>query len=114
MSGGAAIWLFVISLVAAIMIHEAGHFVTARWFGMRADRFFLGFGPTVWSTHRGETEYGVKALLLGGFVRIKGMSPIDERLRPLPEQIFEPSALEADRERDRDRRDRGPGHRPDR
>jgi regulator of sigma E protease len=100
MSGGAAIWLFVISLIAAIMIHEAGHFVTARWFGMRADRFFLGFGPTLWSTHRGETEYGVKALPLGGFVRIKGMSPLDERLRPVPEAVFEPRALAEDRERE--------------
>jgi regulator of sigma E protease len=100
MSGGAAIWLFVISLVAAIMIHEAGHFVTARWFGMRADRFFLGFGPTLWSTHRGETEYGVKALPLGGFVRIKGMSPLDERLRPIVDTIFEPRALAEDRERE--------------
>jgi regulator of sigma E protease len=99
MSGAVAIWVFVISLVAAIMIHEAGHFVTARWFGMRADRFFLGFGPTLWSTHRGETEYGVKALPLGGFVRIKGMSPIDERLRPVVDTVFDPQALAADRER---------------
>jgi regulator of sigma E protease len=97
-SGAAAIWIFVISLVAAIMIHEAGHFVTARWFGMRADRFFLGFGPTLWSTRRGETEYGVKALPLGGFVRIKGMSPIDERLRSVVETVFDPRAIEADRE----------------
>jgi regulator of sigma E protease len=97
MSGATAIWVFVISLVAAIMIHEAGHFVTARWFGMRADRFFLGFGPTIWSTWRGETEYGVKALPLGGFVRIKGMSPIDERLRPVVE-VFDPRALAEDRE----------------
>jgi regulator of sigma E protease len=99
MSGAAAIWIFVISLVAAIMIHEAGHFVTARWFGMRADRFFLGFGPTLWSTHRGETEYGVKALPLGGFVRIRGMSPVDERLAPLVDTIFDPQAVAADRER---------------
>jgi regulator of sigma E protease len=99
MSGAAAIWVFVISLVAAIMIHEAGHFVTARWFGMRADRFFLGFGPTLWSTHRGETEYGVKALPLGGFVRIQGMSPLDERLRPVVDTVFEPRALAEDRER---------------
>jgi regulator of sigma E protease len=97
MSGATAIWVFVISLVAAIMIHEAGHFVTARWFGMRADRFFLGFGPTLWSTRRGETEYGVKALPLGGFVRIKGMSPIDERLRPVVD-VFDARALAEDRE----------------
>jgi regulator of sigma E protease len=99
MSGAAAIWIFVISLVAAIMIHEAGHFVTARWFGMRADRFFLGFGPTLWSTHRGETEYGVKALPLGGFVRIRGMSPVDERLGPVVDTVFDPRAVAIDRER---------------
>jgi regulator of sigma E protease len=99
MSGSTAIWLFVISIVAAIMIHEAGHFVTARWFGMRADRFFLGFGPTLWSTRRGETEYGVKALPLGGFVRIKGMSPLDERLGSVVDAVFRADAVDRDRER---------------
>jgi regulator of sigma E protease len=85
LSGSLAITIFVVSLIAAIMLHEAGHFLTARRFGMRADRFFLGFGPTLWSTHRGETEYGVKALPLGGFVRIRGMSELDERLAPVPD-----------------------------
>jgi regulator of sigma E protease len=98
MSGTAAIWVFVVSLIAAIMLHEAGHFLTARRFGMRADRFFLGFGPTLWSTRRGETEYGVKALPLGGFVRIRGMSDLDERLAPVPDQVFSPEAVAADRE----------------
>jgi regulator of sigma E protease len=98
MSGSAAIWVFVISLIAAIMLHEAGHFLTARRFGMRADRFFLGFGPTLWSTRRGETEYGVKALPLGGFVRIRGMSDLDERLAPVPDHVFSPEAVAADRE----------------
>jgi regulator of sigma E protease len=91
MTGATAIWVFVISLIAAIMLHEAGHFITARWFGMRADRFFLGFGPTLWSTRRGETEYGVKALPLGGFVRIKGMSPLDERLPSVVDAVFDPA-----------------------
>jgi regulator of sigma E protease len=97
MSGSAAIWIFVLSLIAAIMLHEAGHFLTARRFGMRADRFFLGFGPTLWSTRRGETEYGVKALPLGGFVRIRGMSDLDERLAPVPDEVFSPSTVGADR-----------------
>jgi regulator of sigma E protease len=97
LSGSLAITIFVVSLIAAIMLHEAGHFLTARRFGMRADRFFLGFGPTLWSTHRGETEYGVKALPLGGFVRIRGMSELDERLAPVPDAIFDPAAVEADR-----------------
>jgi regulator of sigma E protease len=96
MSGPVAITVFVVSLIAAIMLHEAGHFYTARRFGMRADRFFLGFGPTLWSTHRGETEYGVKALPLGGFVRIRGMSDLDERLAPVPEAVFAAETVAAD------------------
>lgn len=87
MTGTLAAVVFVVGLVASIMIHEWGHFVTARRFGMRVDRFFLGFGPTLWSTQRGETEYGVKALPLGGFVRIKGMTETDERLPPVPEAV---------------------------
>lgn len=97
MSGALAITIFVVSLIVAIMLHEAGHFFTARRYGMRADRFFLGFGPTLWSTHRGETEYGVKALPLGGFVRIRGMSELDERLAPVADAVFDPSAVDSDR-----------------
>jgi membrane-associated protease RseP (regulator of RpoE activity) len=67
-----------LALLVSIMLHEAGHFLTARRFGMKATRFFLGFGPTVWSTHRGETEYGVKALPAGGFVKIVGMTSLEE------------------------------------
>ena len=61
----------------AIFLHEGGHFATAKLFGMKVERFFLGFGPTVWSFRRGETEYGVKALPLGGFCKIAGMSPYE-------------------------------------
>lgn len=89
MSGTVAIVVFVVGLVVSIMVHEWGHFATARRFGMRADRFFLGFGPTVWSTQVGETEYGVKALPLGGFVRIAGMSPVDERQPGVPAALAE-------------------------
>lgn len=99
MSSGVAVTVFVVGVVAAIMLHEWGHYATARWFGMRADRFFLGFGPTLWSTRRGETEFGVKLLPLGGFVRIKGMSPLDERLRPVPDAVFDPESLAAERRR---------------
>src|SRR6202012_4066384 len=60
------------------MLHETGHFVTAKRFGMKCTRYFVGFGPTVWSTQRGETEYGIKALPLGGFVKIVGMTSLDE------------------------------------
>ncbi len=87
MTGQLAAVVFVVGLIASIMVHEWGHFVTARRFGMRVDRFFLGFGPTLWSTRRGETEYGVKALPLGGFVRIKGMAETDERLPSVPEAM---------------------------
>jgi membrane-associated protease RseP (regulator of RpoE activity) len=66
--------IFVISLIVVIMIHEFGHFATAKAFGMKVERFFLGFGPTLWSFRRGETEYGVKAVPAGGFVKIIGMS----------------------------------------
>jgi membrane-associated protease RseP (regulator of RpoE activity) len=71
------ITLFVLALMLAIVLHEGGHFVTAKLFGMKVERFFLGFGPTLWSFRRGETEYGVKALPLGGFCKIAGMSPYE-------------------------------------
>jgi regulator of sigma E protease len=61
-----------------IVIHEAGHFVAAKAVGMRVERFFLFFGPTIWSFKRGETEYGVKAIPLGGYVKITGMNPEEE------------------------------------
>lgn len=100
MSGPLAITAFVASIVLAIMLHELGHFLTARRFGMRADRFFLGFGPTLWSIRRGETEFGVKALPLGGFVRIIGMSPEDERLPPLAVEVYPDGAEVADADLD--------------
>jgi membrane-associated protease RseP (regulator of RpoE activity) len=60
------------------MLHESGHFVTAKKFGMKVTQYFVGFGTTLWSTRRGETEYGIKALPLGGFVKIVGMTSMDE------------------------------------
>jgi regulator of sigma E protease len=88
MSGTLGIVAFVASIVIAIVIHEAGHLVTAKLSGMRADRFFVGFGPTLWSTRRGETEYGLKAILLGGYVRIVGMGGEDEQTqRPLVDSL---------------------------
>jgi len=65
-------------LLVSVMLHEAGHFLTAKAFGMKATQFFVGFGSTLWSMRRGETEYGIKALPLGGFVKITGMSSIDD------------------------------------
>jgi membrane-associated protease RseP (regulator of RpoE activity) len=69
---------FVVALLLSVTIHEAGHFTTARWFGMKASKFFVGFGPTLWSRTRGETEYGVKAIPAGGFVKIEGMTQLEE------------------------------------
>jgi membrane-associated protease RseP (regulator of RpoE activity) len=72
-------WLvFVVGVLVAIFMHELGHFTTARWTGMKATQFFIGFGPRLWSFRRGETEYGVRALPLGAFVRIIGMNNMDE------------------------------------
>ena len=72
------ILFFIAVLLIVIMIHETGHFLMAKLFGFKATKFFLGFGPTLWSTQKGETEYGVKAFPLGGFVKIIGMSPYEE------------------------------------
>jgi membrane-associated protease RseP (regulator of RpoE activity) len=72
-------WLiFLVALLVSVMLHETGHFVTAKRFGMKCTRYFIGFGPTLWSTWRGETEYGIKAFPVGGFVKIVGMTSLDE------------------------------------
>jgi membrane-associated protease RseP (regulator of RpoE activity) len=70
--------IFIVALLFSVMLHETGHFVTAKKFGMKVTQYFVGFGTTLWSTKRGETEYGVKALPLGGFVKIVGMTSMDE------------------------------------
>ncbi|HET8638932.1 MAG TPA: site-2 protease family protein [Solirubrobacterales bacterium] len=70
-------WVFV-GFCLLIILHEAGHFVAAKATGMRVERFFLFFGPTIWSFKRGETEYGVKSIPLGGYVKITGMNPEED------------------------------------
>jgi regulator of sigma E protease len=70
-------WVFV-GFCLLIVLHEAGHYVAAKATGMRVERFFLFFGPTIWSFRRGETEYGVKTIPLGGYVKITGMNPEEE------------------------------------
>jgi regulator of sigma E protease len=70
-------WVFV-GFCLLIVLHEAGHFFAAKATGMRVERFFLFFGPTIWSVRRGETEYGVKAIPLGGYVKITGMNPEED------------------------------------
>ena len=69
---------FVVALLVSVMLHEGGHLITAKRFGMKATQYFVGFGPTLWSMRRGETEYGVKAIPLGGFVKIVGYTPLEE------------------------------------
>ena len=70
--------IFVVALLGSIMLHEAGHFATAKLFGMKATQFFVGFGRTIWSRQRGETEYGIKAIPAGGLVKIVGMTDLED------------------------------------
>lgn len=72
-------WLYVfLGFCALILLHEAGHFVAAKATGMRVEGFFLFFGPTLWSFKRGETEYGIKSIPIGGYVKINGMNPEED------------------------------------
>jgi membrane-associated protease RseP (regulator of RpoE activity) len=72
--GGWALPAVIAAVVLMVMGHEFGHFIVAKKSGMQVTDFFVGFGPVVWSTTRGETRYGVRALLLGGYVKVPGMS----------------------------------------
>ena len=77
-------WLYIfLGFSLLIVLHEGGHYLAAKATGMRVERFFLFFGPTLWSFKRGETEYGVKAIPLGGYVKITGMNPEEE----VPEEV---------------------------
>jgi membrane-associated protease RseP (regulator of RpoE activity) len=70
--------LFALGVVASIALHEVGHMYPAKKFGIKVTQYFVGFGRTVWSRKRGETEYGVKAVPLGGFVKLVGMLPPEQ------------------------------------
>ncbi len=74
--------LFALVIFVSVCLHEAGHMLTAKAFGMKVTRYFAGFGPTLWSFKKGETEYGIKAIPLGGFVKIVGMTPQDDDVEP--------------------------------
>ncbi|SMO46790.1 M50 family metallopeptidase [Propioniciclava tarda] len=67
--------LFFAALMACVALHEVGHMLPAKLFGVKVPKYFVGFGKTLWSTKRGETEYGVKVFPLGGFVQLLGMYP---------------------------------------
>jgi membrane-associated protease RseP (regulator of RpoE activity) len=73
-----AVLVVIVALIVMVMVHELGHFATAKWSGMKVTEYFLGFGPRLWSIRKGETEYGVKMLPAGGYVRIIGMTSEDE------------------------------------
>jgi membrane-associated protease RseP (regulator of RpoE activity) len=70
--------LVMVAVITMIMLHELGHFLTAKWGHMKVTEFFVGFGPRLWSIRKGETEYGVKALPIGGYVKILGMHNLDQ------------------------------------
>ncbi|MFF3401188.1 M50 family metallopeptidase [Streptomyces sp. NPDC002659] len=67
--------LFAVGLLISIAWHELGHLSTAKLFGIRVPQYMVGFGPTIWSRHKGETEYGIKAIPAGGYIRMIGMFP---------------------------------------
>lgn len=71
--------LFLVGISASIALHELGHLVPAKHFGVKVTRYMIGFGPTLWSSRRGETVYGIKALPLGGYVAMPGMYPPQEQ-----------------------------------
>ena len=70
--------LFVAALLFSVMVHEFGHYIFAKKFGMKVTEFFLGFGKRIWSTQCGETEFGIKAIPAGGYCRIEGMTTNDQ------------------------------------
>ena len=88
MTYGLGVLIFALGILLSVCLHEAGHLLTAKRFGMKATQYFAGFGPTLWSFRRGETEYGVKAIPAGGFVKIVGMTPLEELAPEDQERAF--------------------------
>jgi membrane-associated protease RseP (regulator of RpoE activity) len=75
---GWPVLVVILGIVVMIFLHELGHYVTAKWAGMKVTEFFIGFGPKIWSFRRGETEYGLKVVPAGAYVRIIGMNNLDD------------------------------------
>ena len=75
---GWPVLLMVLAIVVSVFLHEMGHFLVAKWAGMKVTEFFIGFGPRIWSFQRGETEYGLKVIPAGAYVRIIGMHTLEE------------------------------------
>jgi len=86
-------WVLIVAgFSVLIVLHEFGHFIVAKWTGMRVERFFLFFPPKLWSIKRGETEYGIGMIPAGGFVKITGMNPA-ELEPPDPAEEEKPAGL---------------------
>jgi RIP metalloprotease RseP len=75
---GLPVLFVVLAIIVSVFLHEMGHYLVARWAGMKVTEFFIGFGPRLWSFRRGETEYGVKLIPAGAYVRIVGMHNLEE------------------------------------
>ncbi|AEV88128.1 zinc metalloprotease [Actinoplanes sp. SE50] len=73
---------FALTILISVSLHELGHMITGKRFGMKVTQYFVGFGPTIFSFKVGETEYGLKAIPLGGFCKIVGMTPQDDDVAP--------------------------------
>lgn len=80
--------IVVVVLLGSIALHEVGHMVPAKRFGVRVSHYMVGFGPTLWSRTKGETEYGLKAIPLGGYVRLVGMYPPGEAVGNPPARTW--------------------------
>jgi len=78
LAGGWAPLVVVLGVVVMIFLHELGHYLTAKWGGMKVTEFFIGFGPKIWSFQRGETEYGLKVIPAGAYVKVVGMNNLDD------------------------------------
>ncbi|SEJ49090.1 M50 family metallopeptidase [Demequina mangrovi] len=77
-------WLvLIVGLLVSVALHELGHMIPAKRFGVRVSEYFVGFGPKIWSRKGKETEYGLKAIPLGGYVRLIGMIPPADRVKPV-------------------------------
>jgi len=70
--------VFIVALVLIVVLHELGHYLTAKWSRMKVTEFFIGFGPRLWSHRFGETDYGIKPILAGAYVKIPGMTNLEQ------------------------------------
>lgn len=88
--------VLVVGVLVSIALHELGHMIPAKRFGVRVSQYMVGFGPTLWSRTKGETEYGLKAIPLGGYVRLVGMYPTAQAVGDPPQRtVFGKIAAQA-------------------